>query len=106
MAKNLCGKTRKVGDPYKVWESDDGWKWQVLKKCQVDDGKPFARWFCFVTSPMCSDGEYGDVYVADIKSGTGNHAPARRTDRLRAAGLPATPQEFQSRVLQILSGRG
>lgn len=42
MAKNLCGKTRKPDAPY-------------------------ARWFCFVTSPACPDGEYGDTYVAEIK---------------------------------------
>jgi hypothetical protein len=73
MAKNPCGKTRKVGNPYEVWKSPDGtWKWEVLKKYQVDDNKPFGRWFCFVTSPYCPDGEYGDVYVGDVKGGRGN----------------------------------
>lgn len=39
----------------------------VLKKWQVDDNKPYGRWFCFVTSPFCPEGEYGDVYVSEIK---------------------------------------
>jgi len=29
----------------------------------VDDNKPYARWFCKVYSPYCSDGELGDVYT-------------------------------------------
>jgi len=69
MAKNLCSKSRKVSDPYEVWQGN-GWTWKVLKKWQADDNKPHARWFCFVTSPMCPEGELGDVYVADIV----NHA--------------------------------
>jgi hypothetical protein len=38
-----------------------------LKKWQADDKKPYARWFCMVTSPYCPDGEMGDTYVAEIK---------------------------------------
>ena len=66
--KNLCGKTRKHHEPYEVWQSHSGWTWNVLKKWQADDSKPYARWFCFVTSPVCPRGEYGDVYVASIKA--------------------------------------
>jgi hypothetical protein len=65
---NPCAKTRKREDPYEVWKSRDAsWTWNVLKKWQANDEKPFARWFCFVTSPYCPEGEYGDVYVKDIK---------------------------------------
>jgi hypothetical protein len=64
MAKNLCGKTRKKEDPYEIWAAN-GWEWRVLKKYQADDNKPFARSFCFVTSPYCPEGEYGDTYVKD-----------------------------------------
>jgi hypothetical protein len=64
--KNECAKTRPVNDPYEIWESGGGWVWKVLKKWQVDDAKPYARWFCFVTSPFCPEGEYGDTYVTDI----------------------------------------
>jgi hypothetical protein len=67
--KNPCGKMRSVNDPYEVWQSYDGqWTWKVLKKWQVDDSKPFARWFCAVKSPF-TFGEYemGDVYVEEIK---------------------------------------
>lgn len=78
--KNLCAKTRKVSEPYEVWEAD-GWKWQVLKKWQADDDKPFARWFCHVTSPFVPDGELGDVYVKDIKS----HACRTDVGRLEVA---------------------
>lgn len=65
--KNLCLKTRSKDDPYETWVGyGNGWTWHVLKKYQANDGQPFARWFCFVTSPMCPEGEYGDVYVLDI----------------------------------------
>lgn len=64
--KNLCAKTRLKDNPYEVWVAD-GWTWKVLKKWQADDSKPYGRWFCFVTSPFCPQGELGDVYVKDIK---------------------------------------
>ena len=71
-AKNLCLKTRPKDQPYEVWRGramgEDGWTWNVLKKWQANDDKPFARWFCFVTSPFCPEGECGDCYVKDIKS--------------------------------------
>lgn len=68
MAKNLCLKERKATDPYEVWANDYGWTWKVLKKWQADDNKPYARWFCAVSSPMTyGDDEYGDVYVSEIK---------------------------------------
>lgn len=65
-AGNLCLKTRPKDNPYEIWVSGD-WKWAVLKKWQANDDKPYGRWFCFVTSPLCPEGEYGDVYVKDIK---------------------------------------
>ena len=66
--KNLCGKSRPESDPYEVWESFDGqWTWKVLKKWQADDNKPYARWFCAVTSPFTyGDSELGDVYASEI----------------------------------------
>ena len=67
--KNLCGKTRPTDNPYEVWVSRDGsWTWNVLKKWQADDDKPFARWFCNVVTPMMPRGEMGDVYVSEIKA--------------------------------------
>jgi hypothetical protein len=75
--KNTCNKERKKDRPYEIWTSFDGsWKWHVLKKWQADDNKPYARWFCFVTSPHVPDGEYGDTYVKDIKQ----HARLTFTD--------------------------
>lgn len=65
--KNTMSKTRPVDNPYEVW-SNGSWTWRVLKKWQVDDSKPYARWFCHVTSPLCPAGEMGDVYVKDIKT--------------------------------------
>ena len=64
--KNECAKTRPTTNPYEVW-TNGSWTWKVLKKWQADDGKPYARWFCMVTSPYCPDGEMGDAYVAEIK---------------------------------------
>lgn len=69
--KNLCGKTRDKNNPYEVWKNAFGWEWRVLKKYQTPDAEannPYARWFCFVTSPYCPDGEYGDTYVKDIRA--------------------------------------
>ena len=68
--KNLCAKTRKPNDPYEVWQNNQGWTWKVLKKYQTPEMEaknPYARWFCFVTSPMCPDGEMGDTYIHEIK---------------------------------------
>jgi len=65
--KNLCAKTVKPENAYEIWQCGQ-WKWYVLKKWQADDNKPFGRWFCLVKSPMVPQGEYGDVYVDEIKS--------------------------------------
>lgn len=64
--KNTMAKTRPVSNPYEVWMNNSGWTWKVLKKWQADDHKPYARWFCYVTSPMCPEGEMGDCYAKDI----------------------------------------
>lgn len=69
--KNTCGKTRKVNEPYEVWRNDSGWEWRVLKKYQNSEQEvknEYARWFCFVISPFCPQGELGDVYVREIQS--------------------------------------
>lgn len=63
--KNTMAKTRPLDNPYEIWVAGD-WKWEVLKKWQADDHKPYARWLCYVTSPMCPDGEMGDCYAKDI----------------------------------------
>ena len=64
--KNECLKTRPKDQPYEVWQAGT-WTWYVLKKWQADDDKPYARWFCNVVTPICPDGEMGDVYVSEIK---------------------------------------
>ena len=61
--KNPCLKTRKPGNPYEVWEGC-GIKYEVLKKYQVDDNKPYARWFVNAIGPYP---EMGDMYVAEVK---------------------------------------
>ena len=67
--KNECGKMRPKSNPYETWQTPNGsWTWQVLKKWQADDNKPYARWFCNVITPIVPQGEMGDVYVAEIKS--------------------------------------
>lgn len=102
MAKNLQAKT--VAKPYKanayeVWQSLDGsWTWYVLKKWQADDDKPYARWFCLVTSPMVGEsGELGDVYVSDIK------ANARRVDNVEPVEVDE-PFDGIKRAAQVLAG--
>ena len=70
--KNLCGKMISLKDldkAYEVWQSEDGsWTWYCLKKYQIDDEKPYARWFCMVKTPYVPEGEAGDVYVSEIKA--------------------------------------
>lgn len=72
MLKNLCAKTRKVDEPYEVYQSLllPDWEWRVLKKYQseeVEAKNPYARWFCAVRSPMTyGEWEYGDTYICDI----------------------------------------
>ena len=71
--KNQCLKMRDKDNPYEVWTTPDGsWEWRVLKKWQVDDDKPYARYFCAVKSPYTFGRfELGDVYVSDIKDVAG-----------------------------------
>ena len=67
--KNECLKERKVNNPYEIWYNPQaGWTWRILKKWQIDDNKPGARWFVAVKSPM-TYGSYdmGDEYVKNIK---------------------------------------
>jgi hypothetical protein len=40
----------------------------VRKKWQANDDAPYARWFCDVVTPMCPNGEMGDVYVSEVKA--------------------------------------
>jgi len=73
---NKCAKTRPVDNPYEIWEGSVmmtggeilNFEWRVLKKYQIDDDKPFARWFCAVKSEATFGSyEYGDEYVDNIK---------------------------------------
>ena len=68
-AANPFAKTRPNDNPYEIWTSHDGsWQWYVLKKWQVDDNKPYGRWFCLVKTPYVPEGELGDVYVDEVKA--------------------------------------
>jgi hypothetical protein len=66
--KNECNKERKKENPYEIWVSFNGeWTWRVLKKWQVDDTEPYARWFCAVRSPYTFGSfDLGDTYVKEI----------------------------------------
>jgi hypothetical protein len=70
--KNLCGKTRKVDNPYETYRSYilPNWEWRVLKKYQSPENEkknPYTRWFCAVKSPYTyGSWEYGDTYIKDI----------------------------------------
>ena len=73
------GKTRKVTEPYEIWQAGDR-TWLVLKKYQADDNKEYARALCAVYTPMTGGGfdlatmkptgscDMGDTYIADYKS--------------------------------------
>lgn len=69
MAKNPLGKTRKIDDPYAVFEHPmAGWKWKVLKTYQLPKNeKQYARWFVAASSPHThGSDEYGDTYLAEL----------------------------------------
>jgi len=70
MSKNLANKTRKIDEPYEVWEAD-GWEWRVLRKYQNTENEAkneYARWLCGVKSPFTyGKFEMGDVFVREIK---------------------------------------
>lgn len=68
--KNPSNKLRQINNPYEIWGNSPvlpNCTWYVLKKWQIDDNKPYARWFCCVKTPIVPEGEYGDVYVKYIK---------------------------------------
>jgi len=73
MSKNLCGKTRKVNQPYEIWMGGD-FEYRVLKKYQSPEkeaANTYARWFCAVQGPGTFDGyDMGDTYVRDVQYGT------------------------------------
>lgn len=70
--KNLCGKTRKVEEPYEIWEGSNGFEYRVLKKYQSEEkekANPYARWFLATKSPYTYGSyELGDGYVKDVTS--------------------------------------
>ena len=68
--ENPCFKTRKKDDPYEIWKGFgvfNGWEWHVLKKYQVDDLSPGAKYKCFVVGPSKPKGMILDVDVWEIK---------------------------------------
>ena len=68
--KNLFSKTVKIDEPYAVFAAPDGWLWRVVKTYKLPQNEKsdqYARWFTFVTSPYCPEGEYGDTYCADVR---------------------------------------
>jgi hypothetical protein len=70
MAKNAKAKTRQLNDPYEVYQNSHGWTWLVLRHYQSPENEAKnveARVFTYVTSPYCTEGEYGDSYLSDIR---------------------------------------
>ena len=66
---NPFKKTADKADPYAIY-SAGSFTWKVLSCSHgPKNGKknPYARWFCFVTSNMCPDGEFGDTYAAEVQ---------------------------------------
>ena len=74
--KNLCSKTRDIDNPYEVWKGVNpimgSVEYRVLKKYQkpsLEASNQFARWFVAGKSDATfGTWEYGDTYIADIKS--------------------------------------
>lgn len=68
--KNPCGRMVEAENAYETWAAPFGTMvWKVCKKYQAPENEaknPNARWFCFVLSPICPQGEYADVFVKTI----------------------------------------
>ena len=68
--KNLFAKSADKDNPHAIYECGHmNFKWRVIKTWKHADNEPsdqYARWYCFVTSDMCPEGEYGDVYKKEI----------------------------------------
>ena len=68
--KNLFGKSADKDNPHAIYECGRmNFKWRVIKTWKHADNEPsdpYAKWYCFVTSDMCPEGEYGDVYKKEI----------------------------------------
>lgn len=66
MAKNVFGKSRKIGDAYAVVVAANGWRYEILKLYKSlanSKADKYARAFCYVHG---FESEYGDVYLAEI----------------------------------------
>lgn len=60
------GKSRTKDNPYLILRWRD-WEWRVLKAYSTDPDKPYARWFCAVSSSNTFGGfDMGDTYISDI----------------------------------------
>jgi len=72
MMPTFLGKKTQTNPPYAVFESDGGWRWEVLKAYQNDNAAEYARWFVNVSSPFTyGSSEMGDTYVTEvIQNGT------------------------------------
>ena len=95
-AMNPQAKMRSADKPYEIWKTRDGsWEWRVLKKWQADDDKPYAKWFCFVKTPMVPEGEMGDVYVKEIKDNA-----VKTYDEGRFSNNPRSQGAFRERFVK------
>jgi hypothetical protein len=87
MPKIPMNKTRSFTDPYLIINARD-WEWRVLRAYAKDPDKPYARWFCAVTTPYTfGSHDLGDTYIADIISGGG--VITFRDDDVPDTALPA-----------------
>jgi hypothetical protein len=102
---NPFAKARKVDNPYEVWGTPDkSWECRVLKKYQIDDNKPYARWFVATKSPFTfGSWEYGDQYVTEIKQNFVRLSAKgkRKTEYIvmnDTDGIVASPDTYKSKA--------
>jgi hypothetical protein len=84
-AANPKGKTRKIDNPYEVYNGYGAlqdWEWKVLKHYQSPEkerSNPYARVFCAVSSPFTFGGyDYGDVYCNQIQGYKYDNEPIKK----------------------------
>lgn len=86
-ARNPYVKRRPTQEPYEVWKNDKGWTWFVLKKFDLDDSAPDARWLCLVVTPFAHGGKLEEVLAQDVR------AQARMTYQDRSVLLKKNPED-------------
>ena len=103
---NPFAKSRKIDQPYAIYQAPNGWEWRVLKtykKAANEIGDQYARWLVAAKSPHTyGEFEMGDTYAKEIitygrlVAATPEWLKERKESGYQSWGLKKvpTPEEF------------